>query len=147
MSAEDEKKSDEEIAEERRSMMRIALARRMKQDLLESEEERLTKIQAEQYSELDRKLRLVLPPCRPPAHSLHCILSCLHSLCHKLCIPCGICWLPCISLSALLLKVENLREENRHKEAQLQDAIQHQQELRFRNLQASIARDATEGQF
>lgn len=83
--------------DERRNMMRIALARRMKQDLLETEEERLNKMQAEQYSELDRKLRLV----------------------------------------------DRLREENRYKEAQLQHAIRQQQELRFRNLQHSIATDMT----
>jgi len=46
-------------ADERRRLMRIALARRMKQDLLENEEERLTKMQAEQFNDLDRKLRLV----------------------------------------------------------------------------------------
>ena len=47
------------VLEARRSMMRTALARRMKQDLLESEEERLQKVQSEQYTELDHKLRLV----------------------------------------------------------------------------------------
>lgn len=47
------------IYHEQRSMMRVALARRMKQDLLESEEERLRKMQSEQFTELDRKLRLV----------------------------------------------------------------------------------------
>ena len=46
-------------SDDRRAMMRIALARRMKQDLLESEEERLRKMQSEQFTELDRKLRLV----------------------------------------------------------------------------------------
>ena len=45
--------------DDRRSMMRMALARRMKQELLESEEERLRKMQAEQFTELDRKLLLV----------------------------------------------------------------------------------------
>jgi len=55
-----EQKSETDMSvEEKRNMMRIALARRMKQDLIESEEERLSKMQAEQYSELDRKLRLV----------------------------------------------------------------------------------------
>jgi len=47
------------VLEARRSMMRTALARRMKQDLLESEEERLQKLQSEQFTELDHKLRLV----------------------------------------------------------------------------------------
>lgn len=46
-------------SDERRSMIRVALARRMKQELLESEEERLRKMQSEQFTELDRKLRLV----------------------------------------------------------------------------------------
>ena len=45
--------------EERRSMMRLALTRRMKKELLESEEERLRKLQSEQFTELDHKLRLV----------------------------------------------------------------------------------------
>ena len=45
--------------EGRRNAMRIALARRMKQDLLINEEQRLQQIQEEQYSELDRQLRLV----------------------------------------------------------------------------------------
>ena len=55
-----EQKSETDMSvDEKRNMMRIALARRMKQDLIESEEERLSKMQAEQYSELDRKLRLV----------------------------------------------------------------------------------------
>ena len=55
-----EQKSEADMTvDEKRNMMRVALARRMKQDLIESEEERLSKMQAEQYSELDRKLRLV----------------------------------------------------------------------------------------
>ena len=39
--------------------MRVALARRMKQDLLMSEAERLQQMQEEQYTELDKQLKLV----------------------------------------------------------------------------------------
>ena len=46
-------------ADERRSAMRIALAARMKRDLLVAEEERLTKMQDDQFAELDAKLRRV----------------------------------------------------------------------------------------
>jgi len=89
-----ESKSEADVlAEKRRNMMRIALAQRMKQDLIENEEERLAKMQAEQYSELDRQLRLV----------------------------------------------EQLRDENRRKEEELQHAIRAQQERRFHNLKKSLA--------
>ena len=56
---EDEADAGGDGAEGRRNAMRIALARRMKQDLLINEEQRLQQIQEEQYSELDRQLRLV----------------------------------------------------------------------------------------
>jgi len=39
--------------------MRIALARRMKRDLLISESDRLRSMQEEQYSDLDKQLRMV----------------------------------------------------------------------------------------
>ena len=47
---------DDMMNEKRRSAMRMALARRMKMDLLESEEARLTKMQEEQFADLDKKL-------------------------------------------------------------------------------------------
>ena len=50
---------DQDLAESRRNTMRIALAARMKRDLLAAEEERLTKMQDEQFAELDAKLRRV----------------------------------------------------------------------------------------
>jgi len=93
-SAGEETEGKEDSAEERRKLMRIALARRMKQDLLENEEERLSKMQAEQFNELDRKLRVV----------------------------------------------EQLREENRMKEEQLNRAIQRQQQMRAKNVQRSAVR-------
>mmetsp|Transcript_41184 Transcript_41184/g.67520 ORF Transcript_41184/g.67520 Transcript_41184/m.67520 type:complete len:92 (-) Transcript_41184:30-305(-) len=74
--------------------MRVALARRMKQDLLENEEERMAKAQADQFNDLDAKLRLV----------------------------------------------EQLREENRQKEAELNRAVARQQQVRARNVQRSAAR-------
>mmetsp|Transcript_43355 Transcript_43355/g.55696 ORF Transcript_43355/g.55696 Transcript_43355/m.55696 type:complete len:114 (+) Transcript_43355:314-655(+) len=46
-------------SEQRRNMMRIALARRMKRDLLISESDRLRSMQEEQYSDLDKQLRMV----------------------------------------------------------------------------------------
>ncbi|CAN0348401.1 unnamed protein product, partial [Ectocarpus sp. 8 AP-2014] len=50
---------EEDFADEQRRMMRVALARHMKRELLESEQERLTKVQAEQLADLNGKLRLV----------------------------------------------------------------------------------------
>lgn len=47
------------LAEERRSSMRKALARRMKLDLLESEEAKIQAHQSQQFEELERKLRIV----------------------------------------------------------------------------------------
>ena len=49
----------DEAAEERRASMRIALAARMKRDMLLAEEERLSKLQSDQFAELDSKLRRV----------------------------------------------------------------------------------------
>jgi len=55
-----EKDSKEEIAERRRAMMHNALARRMKQELYESSEQKQSKDEeGGQYSDLDRQLRLV----------------------------------------------------------------------------------------
>jgi len=88
-----------DYVEERRRLMRLALARRMKQDLIEQEEERLTKLQAEQFNDLDRKLRLV----------------------------------------------ENLRDENRRKEEQLNHMMKKQQQMRAKNVQRSAARAQMEG--
>lgn len=51
--------SDEAIAEMRRSTMRLALARRMKMDLIQSEEAKISAMQEEQFSELDKKLQQV----------------------------------------------------------------------------------------
>ncbi|CBN77193.1 conserved unknown protein [Ectocarpus siliculosus] len=50
---------EEDFADEQRRMMRVALARHMKRELLESEQERLTKVQADQLADLNGKLRLV----------------------------------------------------------------------------------------
>jgi hypothetical protein len=50
---------DEAVAEERRATLRNALARRMKLDLLEKEEEKLSQAQDEQFSALDRRLQQV----------------------------------------------------------------------------------------
>jgi hypothetical protein len=49
----------EELAEMRRANMRNALARRMKMDLLEKEEAKITQLQEDQFSDLDRRLRQV----------------------------------------------------------------------------------------
>lgn len=51
--------SEEELMEMRRSSMRAALARRMRMNLIESEEERVSQMQEEQFSELDKKLKQV----------------------------------------------------------------------------------------
>jgi hypothetical protein len=56
--AKDSSVADQE-SEERRNMMRIALARRMKRDLLVSESERLRSMQEDQYADLDKQLRMV----------------------------------------------------------------------------------------
>lgn len=45
--------------EKKRSAMRLALARRMKLDLMESEELKVAKHHENQFSDLDRKLQLV----------------------------------------------------------------------------------------
>ena len=50
---------DDAAAEDRRASMRIALAARMKRDMLLAEEERLSKLQSDQFAELDSKLRKV----------------------------------------------------------------------------------------
>ena len=55
----EETKDEAREAEERRVQMRIALAARMKRDLLLQEEERLSKMQSDQFSSLDEKLRRV----------------------------------------------------------------------------------------
>ncbi len=49
----------EEMADMRRATMRMALARRMKIDLIESEEAKLAAIQDSQFEEYDRKLQQV----------------------------------------------------------------------------------------
>ncbi|CAM9348904.1 unnamed protein product [Scytosiphon promiscuus] len=50
---------EEDFAEEQRRMMRVALTRHMKRELIETEQERLTQVQAGQLSDLNDKLRLV----------------------------------------------------------------------------------------
>jgi len=55
----EEKDEEQMTADERRQAMRIALAARMKRDMLVAEEERLTKMQHDQFAELDAKLRRV----------------------------------------------------------------------------------------
>jgi hypothetical protein len=50
---------DPKVVEKRRAAMRMALARRMKMDLMESEEARLTKMQEDHFADLDRKLNAV----------------------------------------------------------------------------------------
>jgi hypothetical protein len=50
---------EEEVAEMRRTAMRMALARRLKMDLLESEEAKRTEIQENQFTQLDKKLQQV----------------------------------------------------------------------------------------
>jgi flagellar biosynthesis GTPase FlhF len=52
------KQEDSEV-EKKRAAMRTALARRMKLDLIESEEAKIAKLQEDQFAELDRKLRQV----------------------------------------------------------------------------------------
>ncbi|GMH88240.1 hypothetical protein TrST_g10308 [Triparma strigata] len=54
-----ETSSEDLTAQERRASMRIALAARMKRDMLIAEEERLTKLQSDQFAELDEKLKRV----------------------------------------------------------------------------------------
>ena len=48
-----------DIDDQKRSAMRLALARRMKLDLIESEEIKLAQMQEDQFSDLDRKLQQV----------------------------------------------------------------------------------------
>jgi hypothetical protein len=50
--------SEDEV-ERKRAAMRTALARRMKLDLIESEEQKLAQLQEEQFADLDKKLRQV----------------------------------------------------------------------------------------
>ena len=52
------KEEDSEV-ERKRAAMRTALARRMKLDLIESEEAKIAQLQEDQFTELDRKLRQV----------------------------------------------------------------------------------------
>ena len=54
-----ESKGEDPDIERRRSAMRTALARRMKMDLIENEETKLSKLKEEQFADLDRKLREV----------------------------------------------------------------------------------------
>ena len=49
----------EEMAEMRRATMRSALARRMKMDLLDKEEAKISQLQEDQFSELDQRLKKV----------------------------------------------------------------------------------------
>jgi hypothetical protein len=51
--------SEEELAEMRRATMRMALARRMKLDLMESEDAKMAELQESQFAEYDRKLQQV----------------------------------------------------------------------------------------
>eukprot|EP01040_Poterioochromonas_malhamensis_P010372 gene10372-11287_t len=51
--------SNDDIAEMRRATMRMALARRLKMDLLESEEAKRNEVQESQFAELDKKLQQV----------------------------------------------------------------------------------------
>jgi len=51
--------NNEEIAEMRRATMRMALARRLKLDLIESEEAKVNALQETQFLELDKKLQQV----------------------------------------------------------------------------------------
>ena len=48
-----------DLDDKRRSAMRVALARRMKLDLIESEEIKLAQMQEDQFADLDRKLQQV----------------------------------------------------------------------------------------
>jgi hypothetical protein len=52
-----------DAADRRRAAMRMALARRMKLDLIESEEAKLVQMQEDQFAELDRKLQQVRSYC------------------------------------------------------------------------------------
>ncbi len=56
---EEEEDNSEEIAEMRRATMRMALARRLKLDLIESEEAKMNALQETQFLELDKKLQQV----------------------------------------------------------------------------------------
>ena len=58
------------IDEKKRSAMRLALARRMKLDLIEEEENKLALLQENQFADLDRKLQQV---SQGDAH-MHCIV-------------------------------------------------------------------------
>jgi len=51
--------SADEIAEMRRATMRAALARRMKMDLIDAEDAKISQMQESQFSELDKKLKQV----------------------------------------------------------------------------------------
>ena len=53
------KKNADSIDEKKRSAMRLALARRMKLDLIEEEENKLALLQENQFADLDRKLQQV----------------------------------------------------------------------------------------
>lgn len=55
----EDKTSADEAAEARRNNMRTALARRMKMDLIENEEAKISQLQEDQFSELDQRLRQV----------------------------------------------------------------------------------------
>ncbi len=48
-----------QVAETRRANMRNALARRMKMDLIEGEEAKISQLQEDQFSELDQRLKQV----------------------------------------------------------------------------------------
>ena len=48
-----------QVAEARRANMRNALARRMKMDLIEGEEAKISQLQEDQFSELDQRLKQV----------------------------------------------------------------------------------------
>ena len=50
---------EEEEAERKRSNMRMALARRMKMDLVGNEEDKKSRAREDQFSELDKKLKEV----------------------------------------------------------------------------------------
>jgi flagellar biosynthesis GTPase FlhF len=88
-----EGKQDDSEVEKKRAAMRTALARRMKMDLIESEEAKIAKLQEDQFADLDRKLR----------------------------------------------QVEQLRTENKKREAVLSDQLRKQQANIARNVQRSAA--------
>jgi len=52
----DAKGESDPVVERRRAAMRMALARRMKMDLVESEEQKFTKMQEDHFADLDKKL-------------------------------------------------------------------------------------------